>query len=71
MVPTPGRIVLYRLTEDDAKRITHQRTRTGITGNPADVADLRVLPDGQDPPPWAASRRQGGEPGTWSWPVQA
>lgn len=33
MVPTPGSIVMYRLTEEDAKHITHQRVQGGITGN--------------------------------------
>ncbi|MEU3899728.1 hypothetical protein [Streptomyces sp. NPDC045251] len=31
--PTPGRIVMYRLSEDDARHITHQRVQGGITGN--------------------------------------
>lgn len=31
--PTIGRTVLYRLSEDDAKHITHQRVHSGVTGN--------------------------------------
>jgi hypothetical protein len=31
--PTPGRIVLYRLTEDDARHITQQRAHNGLNGN--------------------------------------
>jgi hypothetical protein len=31
--PTPGRTVLYRLSEDDARHITHQRTHNGLSGN--------------------------------------
>ncbi|MGW6296698.1 hypothetical protein [Streptomyces sp. NPDC055058] len=87
MVPTPGRIVLYRLTEEDAKHITHQRVQGGLTGNfvregdrypaivvktfpanPADVANLRVLLDGQDLPLWVTSCHRGTEPGMWTWP---
>lgn len=30
---TPGRTVLYRLTEDDARQITRRRTDSGVTGN--------------------------------------
>ncbi|MGV4984500.1 hypothetical protein ACVB8X_13850 [Streptomyces sp. NRAIS4] len=85
--PTPGRIVLYRLTEDDARHITQQRAHNGQNGNfvrdgdrypaivvrtfpanPADAVNLQVLLDGPDTY-WATSRRQGDEPGTWSWPV--
>lgn len=32
-VPTPGRTVLYRLTDDDARHITQQRAHDGATGN--------------------------------------
>jgi hypothetical protein len=84
MVPTPGRVVMYRLTEDDARHITQQRHQHGLNGNfvregdrypavvvktfpgnPADVANLKVLLDGEDTM-WATSRHQGTEPGTWS-----
>lgn len=82
--PSIGRIVLYRLTEDDAQQVTQQRAHTGTTGNPAeagqqypavivqifyaDACNLRVLLDGQDPPLWATSRSVGEGPGTWAWP---
>lgn len=32
-VPTPGGIVLYRLTEDDAQHITRERAHHGLNGN--------------------------------------
>jgi hypothetical protein len=35
--PSPGRIVMYQLSEDDAQHITHQRVQTGITGNHAEA----------------------------------
>ncbi|MGW6910241.1 hypothetical protein [Streptomyces sp. NPDC054940] len=31
--PTPGRTVLYRLSEDDARHITQQRAHDGVHGN--------------------------------------
>lgn len=31
--PTPGRIVMYRLSEDDARHITQKRHRDGLNGN--------------------------------------
>lgn len=31
--PTIGRIVSYRLTEDDARHITQQRAHDGVSGN--------------------------------------
>ncbi|WP_426568079.1 hypothetical protein [Streptomyces canus] len=31
--PTPGRVVMYRLTEDDARHITQHRTRNELRGN--------------------------------------
>lgn len=84
--PTPGRIVLYRLTEDDARHITQQRAHNGqsgnyvregdrypaivvrvFSGNPDDVANLKVFLDGEDTH-WATSRHNGTEPGTWAWP---
>lgn len=33
MVPTPGRIVIHRLTEDDARHITQQRVRREPNGD--------------------------------------
>jgi hypothetical protein len=87
--PTPGRIVLYRLTDDDARHITQQRAHNGVNGNfvregdcypavvvktfpgnPADVANLKVLLDGEDNL-WATSRHHGADPGMWAWPERA
>ncbi|MFD4258153.1 hypothetical protein ACFWR9_11115 [Streptomyces sp. NPDC058534] len=31
--PSPGRTVMYRLSEDDARHIAHQRVQSGLTGN--------------------------------------
>ncbi|MGP4090196.1 hypothetical protein [Streptomyces sp. KR55] len=31
--PTPGRIVMYRLSEDDARHITQQRAHDSVNGN--------------------------------------
>lgn len=31
--PSPGRIVMYRLSADDARTITHQRAQAGVSGN--------------------------------------
>ncbi|MEU1407106.1 hypothetical protein ABZ471_33000 [Streptomyces sp. NPDC005728] len=85
-VPTPGRVVLYRLAEEDVRRITHDRAHHGLNGNfvragdsypaivvrtfpsnPAGVANLKVLLDGEDTL-WVTSRHQGTEVGTWFWP---
>jgi hypothetical protein len=82
-MPTIGRIVLYKLTEDDARRIRQQRSHDSITGNspqpghayPAIVVasygdealNLQVLLDGPDSH-WATSRHEGDEAGTWAWP---
>ncbi|WAZ20155.1 hypothetical protein STRCI_001254 [Streptomyces cinnabarinus] len=85
MVPTPGRIVMYGLSEDDARHITQQRAHHGVTGNfvregdrypavvvrtfPGNPADV-ANPDGEDTH-WANSRHEGDEPGTWAWPVRS
>lgn len=52
--PSPGRIVMYRLSEDDTRHITHQRVQTGITGNPVETGQqypavvVRVWPGNPD-----------------------
>lgn len=75
--PTPGRIVLYRLTDADANLITQRRGTAG-PGNPVaagqaypamvvrtfgggDAVNLQVLLDGFDTY-WATSREQGEPP---------
>ncbi|MFF9097552.1 hypothetical protein ACF1AX_31075 [Streptomyces sp. NPDC014802] len=87
--PTIGRVVIYRLSEEDARHIIQQRHHNGANGNyvragdrfpamvvqtfpanPADVANLKVMLDGDDTY-WATSRHMGDGPGTWSWPVIA
>lgn len=80
--PTLGRVVHYRLSEQDVQQITQRRARTGDTGQenragdicPAIVtnvwmtgeANLKVLLDAQDDH-WPPSRTEGDTPGTWSW----
>lgn len=82
-VPTLGRIVLYKLTEDDARRIRQQRSHDGTTANMAgagrvfpavvvsvfgdEAVNLQVLLDGPDSY-WSTSRHEGDAPGTWAWP---
>jgi hypothetical protein len=85
-LPTIGRIVLYKLTENDARRIQQQRSHDGTTANMAgaghvrpavvvsafgdEALNLQVLLDGPDSY-WATSRHEGDEPGTWAWPPRA
>ncbi|MGP4010520.1 hypothetical protein [Streptomyces sp. 4N124] len=51
MVPTPGRIVLYRLSEDAARHITHHRVHNGLNGDFVREGDrypvvvVRTFPD--------------------------
>lgn len=79
--PTIGRIVQYRLTEQDVDQIVAARMRGEGKGNtvhegsvyPAMVvavfggvlANLQVFLDG-DHTHWAGSRYEGDEPGRWS-----
>lgn len=52
--PTPGRVVLYRLTDDDARHITHERVHSGQTGNHVEAGQtypamvVRVFPGNPD-----------------------
>jgi len=81
---TPGRIVHYRLSDADAALINQNRADGGTIGNAAHDGDyypamvvrnfghdpyvnLQVFLDGPDSY-WATSRREGDEPGTWTWP---
>jgi hypothetical protein len=82
-LPTMGRIVMYRLTDDDARRIQQQRSHDSTAANLArsgstypaivvaafgdEALNLKVLLDGPDNY-WATSRHEGDEPGTWAWP---
>jgi hypothetical protein len=81
--PTIGRVVLYKLSEDDARHVQQQRSHDGTTANmtgagrtyPAvvvstfggEAVNLQVLLDGPDSF-WATSRHEGDEPGMWTWP---
>lgn len=81
--PTIGRTVLYQLSAGDAQTIAHRRGQEGVTGNVAvagqiypavvvrtfggDQCNLQVLLDGPDTF-WATSRKEGDEPGAWTWP---
>jgi hypothetical protein len=38
--PTPGRTVLYRLSEDDAGRINQDRAHNSVAGNFADAGQV-------------------------------
>ncbi len=40
MIPTIGRIVHYKLTEQDAARVAEQREQRKLTGNVAYVGDV-------------------------------
>lgn len=83
MLPTLGRTVHYKLTQQDAEAINHRRTDRGIVANmaaegqtfPAEVVrtfggeavNLQVHLDGPDIY-WATSRCEGDVPGRWIWP---
>lgn len=83
-VPTPGRVVLYQLSQRDAEQIEFDRNqRTGAPGNTPRAGDIvpaivvRVWPDGINAKAvldgadslWLTSRKQGTTPGTWAWPT--
>lgn len=80
---TPGRIVLYTLSENDARLIEHRRaiSRIGHGNSPREgdrvpMIVVRVWPDGVngqaildgDDSLWLTSRAEGDGPGTWAWP---
>lgn len=81
--PTVGRIVHYRLSEQDAQQITDRRRDAGVFGNPVPAGDTypmvivrvwsttlvngQVLLDGPDTL-WVTSVTLGDGPRTWSWP---
>lgn len=82
MKPTIGRIVIYILTEEDARQIAmlSGRKNSPAAGqeypamvvrrwgpDPASAVQLQVFYDG-DGSYWATSRVQGEKPGTWHWP---
>ena len=83
-VPTPGRVVLYKLSQRDVEHIEFERAqRTGAPGNSpregdvvpatvvrvwADGVNAQAVLDGADSL-WLTSRKQGTEPGTWAWPT--
>lgn len=78
-----GRVVLYTISDADAREVARQRTASRAHGNtvvpgaqfPATivatgggpVVNLSVQLDGQDTL-WAPSRSHGDGPGTWTWP---
>ena len=77
--PTPGRIVLYKLSQRDAESILLRRSRGEGVGNvpregdvvPAIVVRVwqhgingQAILDGNDSL-WLTSRPEGDEPGTW------
>ncbi len=79
--PTVGRIVHYRLSEQDAERANRQQSPDGNTARPGDVlpaivvrvnqgnsVNLQVFLDGPDTL-WVTSRGLDGiEFGCWFWP---
>ncbi len=79
--PSIGRIVIYKLTEADRKKLEiHQSSMDGgcnvSTELPAIVVavwsdtcvNLRVLTDGTQIW-WKSSINEGDQPGNWHWPV--
>jgi len=83
---TPGRIVLYKLSANDADTINHRRAIShrgkGNVTRAGDVVPLivvRVWPDGVngqaildgDDAHWVTSARQGDAEGQWAWPHRA
>lgn len=79
---TPGRIVTYVLTEQDAARVNtldQNRNNGAQLGSefPAIVVrvwssttvNLKVFLDGADDL-WVTSRLEGERPGTWHWPAR-
>lgn len=82
---TPARIVLYTLSENDARLIEDRRAISHIGhGNAPSEGDVvpmlvvRVWPDGVngqafldgDDVLWVTSRPEGAGPGTWAWPAR-
>lgn len=83
MQPTIGRIVHYRLSDEDVARIRALPTPRFNPANPGDTypamvvrvfesatdggANLQVFIDGQAQL-WITSAKPGDGPGTWSWP---
>ncbi len=83
MTPTIGRIVNYKLTKDEKKRI--QFGKKGVISNdqpilpavivavhgdqPESVVNLKVMVDGDAPDLWVTSVGVGKKIGTWAWPV--
>ena len=81
--PTVGRIVHYRLSEQDAEQITNRRRDAGAVGNSVRAGDTypmvivgvwsptlvngQVVLDGPDTL-WVTSVTLGDGPRTWSWP---
>lgn len=79
MKPTIGRIVIYKLTEQDKKVLeANVQGRYNNTSSelPAMVVivwspqtvNLQVIVDGNIGTLWKTSVPQGDEPGQWNWP---
>lgn len=79
MKPSPGRIVAYRLSDEDADAVAFQREHARTPGNVANAEDVypmlvvvvdgdqvngRVILDGTDDL-WVTGRSQGADPGQW------
>lgn len=80
-MPTPGRIVLYKLAEHDVEQIRVVRGNSVRVGDVLPMIVVRVwhtgvngqvMLDGREPAThWVTSRVQGDGAGEWSWPARA
>ncbi len=80
MVPTMGRVVIYKFSDDD-KEFLKEQDKSNINDEaPAmivktwgtdekDSINLKVMVDGHDDM-WKTSIYIGDIPGTWHWPVK-
>lgn len=84
MTPTIGRVVNYKLTDEDKEKI-EKLSDAGSFANKSDIlpativavwgdqptsaVNLKVKVDGDQPDLWITSKSCGDAVGQWSWPV--